>query len=341
MTGLFLFSAKNNKEEKKMKKAMAAIMILAVVFALAACGAAPEKPEPAKTAEGFRVGILQQLEHPALDAATEGFKKALTDKLGEKVSFDFASAQNDINNCATIANKFVSDKVDLIMANATSALQAAAAATGEIPVVGVSITDYESAGVLKGSTKAPGGNVTGASDLAPLDLQAKLLVEVVPKAKTVGMVYCSSEPNSVFQADTVEEHFKKLGLEVKRFTVADSNDIQPVVTAAVGEVDALYIPTDNTMADNMELVKNISLNAKIPVVSGEENACKTGGLVTLSISYFDMGYKAGELAADILEGKAEPATSPIVYCTQIERKFNPEVKEALGIELPADIVPIS
>lgn len=326
-----------------MKKILAAILVLTVVLTLAACGSAPVKSEPSapqEKAEGFEVGILQQLEHPALDAATEGFKKALTDRLGDRVSFDFVSAQNDINNCTTIANKFVSGKVDLIMANATSALQAAASATGEIPIVGVSITDYESAGVLKGNPNAPGGNVTGASDLAPLDLQAKLLVEVVPEAKTVGIVYCSSEANSVYQAETIKAHFEELGLKVKNFTVADSNEIQPVVTAAVEEVDALYIPTDNTMADNMELVKNITLNAKIPVISGEENACKNGGLVTISISYFDMGYKAGELAADILEGKAEPATSPIVYCTEIERKFNPEVKEALGIELPADISPI-
>lgn len=331
------------KEEKKMKKILATILVLALVLSLAACGNAPaksESPEPQEKAETFKVGILQQLEHPALDAATEGFKQALTDRLGDRVSFDFVSAQNDINNCTTIANKFVSDKVGLIMANATSALQAAASATGEIPVVGVSITDYESAGVLKGDPSAPGGNVTGASDLAPLDLQAKLLVEVVPEAKTVGIVYCSSEANSIYQAETIKVHFEELGLKVKNFTVADSNEIQPVVTAAVEEVDALYIPTDNTMADNMELVKNITLNAKIPVISGEENACKNGGLVTLSISYFDMGYKAGELAADILEGKAEPATSPIVYCTEVERKFNPEVKEALGIELPADISPI-
>lgn len=323
-----------------MKRILSAILVLAVILTLSACGGAAAKTEPKDMAEGYRVGILQQLEHPALDAATEGFKQALKDRLGEKVSFDFVSAQNDINNCTTIANKFVSDKVDLIMANATSALQAAASATGEIPIVGVSITDYESAGVLMGDSNAPGGNVTGASDLAPLDMQAKLLAEVLPEAKTVGIVYCSSEPNSVFQAETIKAHFEELGLQVKNFTVADSNDIQPVVTAAVEEVDVLYIPTDNTMADNMELVKNITLNAKIPVVSGEENACKNGGLVTLSISYFDMGYKAGELAADILEGKAQPASSPIVYCTQVERKFNPEVKEALGIELPADISPI-
>lgn len=324
-----------------MKRILASVLTLLLIITLTACGSAGSKNGAAGRQEGaFRVGILQQLEHPALDAATDGFKKALTDRFGDKVSFDFVSAQNDINNCTTIANKFVSDKVDLIMANATSALQAAAAATGEIPIVGVSITDYESAGVLKGDMNAPGGNVTGASDLAPLDLQAKLLGEVLPGAKTVGIIYCSSEANSVFQAETIKPYFEDMGLLVKNFTVADSNEIQSVVTAASEEVDAIYIPTDNTMADNMELVKNITLNAKIPVIAGEENVCKNGGLATISISYFDMGYKAGELAADILEGKAEPATSPIVYCSEVERKFNPEVKEALGIELPADITPI-
>lgn len=336
-----------------MKKKFAAIIAAcAMTLSLAACGtaapAATNAPTTAPTAaateapvaQTFTVGILQQLEHPALDAATEGFKAALTDILGDAVTFEYDNAQNDQGNCVTIANKFVTEGVDLIMANATTALQSAASATGDIPVVGTSITDYASAGVLLGDNDAPGGNVTGASDLAPLDQQAELLCELCPDAKTVGIIYCSGEANSVFQAEKMTGYLEAKGLTVKSYTVADSNEIQAVLSAAVEEIDALYIPTDNTMADNMELVKNMTVPAGLPVICGEENMCKTGGLATLSISYFDMGYAAGELAASILKGEADPATSPIVYCATATREYNAEVAEAIGWTIPEGIAAI-
>ena len=334
------------------KKLTAIVLACAMTLCLAGCGAAAPAATAAPTASptaaataapeagSFTVGILQQLEHPALDAATEGFKTALTDILGDAVTFEYDNAQNDAGNCVTIANKFVTEGVDLIMANATTALQSAASATGDIPIVGTSITDYVSAGVLLGDNDAPGGNVTGASDLAPLDQQADLLCELCPDAKTVGILYCSGEANSVFQAEKMTGLLEDRGLAVKGFTVADSNEIQAVLSAAVEEIDALYIPTDNTMADNIELVKNLTVPARIPVICGEENMCKGGGLATLSISYFDMGYAAGELAASILKGEADPATSPIVYCSEVTREYNPQVAEAIGWTIPDGLTAI-
>ncbi|MEG1633621.1 MAG: ABC transporter substrate-binding protein [Oscillospiraceae bacterium] len=328
-----------------MKKELTAIILAGVLtMSLAACGTKPAETSATPTAQtgmmgeqSYKVGILQQLEHPALDAATEGFKKALTEKLGDKVEFEYANAQNDSPTCTTIANKFVTDGVDLIMANATTALQAAASATAEIPIVGTSVTDYIAAGVLMGDNDAPGGNVTGASDLAPLDQQADLLLELCPDAKIVGILYSSGEPNSVFQSDKMTALLEDKGIEVKVFTVADSNEVQSVVSGAVEQIDALYIPTDNTMADNIGLVKNITAPAGIPVICGEENMCAGGGLATLSISYSDMGYNAGLIAVSILLGEADPATTPIAYCSEVTKKFNPEVAELLGITIPEGI----
>ncbi len=315
-----------------MKKRLASFILSAtMVLGLAACGEAPSGDEV------YTVGIIQQVEHQALDAATEGFKDALTNILGDKVKFEYDNAQNDQNNCITIANKYVSGKVDLIMANATIALQSAAAATNDIPIVGTSITDYITAGVLIGDNDAPGGNVTGASDLAPIDQQVALLLELCPDVKTVGVLYCSNEPNSKYQADKATEFMRDAGLEVIEYTISDSNDIQAVVSNAVERVDVIYIPTDNTVADNIELVKNITIPAGIPSICGEENMCSNGGLATLSISYYDMGYAAGELAADILTGKAEPATSPIVYVSNTTRKYNAEVAELLDWKIPEGI----
>lgn len=332
---------------KRTNKLVALILALALVLVMAGCkketeqSSAPQSSQPeASGKKVYQVGILQQLEHQALDAATEGFKQALIDLLGEDgVEFDYQNAQNEPTNCASIATKFVNDKVDLIMANATTALQSAAAATSEIPIVGTSITDYVSAGVVD-SNDAPGSNVTGASDLAPIDQQIDLLIKLCPEAKTVGIVYCSSEANSVFQAEKAEEIMKEKDLEVKVYTVSDSNDIQAVVTTAAGEVDAIYIPTDNTMADNMEIVKNITVPAKLPVIAGEENMCSVGGLATLSISYYSMGYSAGKMAYEILVNGADPAETPIQYAEEVTLKYNKEIAELIEWEIPADMVAI-
>lgn len=285
----------------------------------------------------YKIGICQQLEHQALDAATEGFQAALIEKFGEgNVKFDYQNAQGEQANCATIATKFVNGNVDLIMANATTALQACAAATADIPVVGTSVTDFVEAGVVDSNDK-PGRNVTGTSDLAPIDQQIDLLAELVPDAKKVGILYCSAEANSVFQAEKAEEALEKKGLSYERFTVSDSNDIQQVVTNAVAASDVLYIPTDNTIANNMEGVKNVTGPAGIPIICGEENMCAGGGLATLSISYYNIGYNAGLMAYEILAEGKNPGEMPIQYADEVTKKYNAEVAEALKMEMPSDM----
>ncbi|WP_035777116.1 ABC transporter substrate-binding protein [Butyrivibrio sp. AE3004] len=291
-----------------------------------------EKPEEGKT---FHVGVIQLVEHPALDAATKGFEEGLEEALsadGYSVEFDYQNAQGEQANCATIATKFVNDKDDLIMANATPALQAVAAATGDIPVIGTSITDYKSAGVIK-DNNAPGTNVTGASDLAPVDEQIALLQKLVPDAKQVGILYCSSEANSKFQVDLAEAALDAAGIAYKEYTVADSNEIQSVVTNAISNCDCLYIPTDNTIADNMSIVKNAAWPEKLPVICGEENMCKNGGLATLSISYYDLGVTAGKQAYEILVNGKNPAEMPIEFVSEgITNEYNPETAAAIEFD---------
>lgn len=296
--------------------------------------------ETASEGDTYTVGIIQLVEHQALDAATEGFETALTDKLGDKVTFDYQNAQGESTNCATISTKFVNDGVDLIMANATSALQSAAAATNEIPIVGTSVTDFVTANVVN-SNEEPGTNVTGVSDLAPVDEQIALLQRVCPDVTKVAIVYCSSEANSVFQADLAAEYLDAAGIAYKVYTAADSNEIQAVITSAVADCDCVYIPTDNTFADNMEIVKNVTVPAGIPVICGEENMCSVGGLATLSISYYDLGYKAGEMAYEILVNGADPATMPIGFVSDgIVAKYNAEIADSINWTIPEDLVAI-
>ncbi|MGM9916010.1 ABC transporter substrate binding protein [Anaerotignum sp.] len=325
---------------KKWMKMTATMMVAAM--ALTACGGSTEAPaEEAASGETYTIGIVQQLEHPALDAATQGFEDKLTELLGEgNVEFDYQNAQGEQTNCTTIATKFVSNNVDLIMANATTALQSAAAATADIPIVGTSVTDYVTAGVVD-SNDAPGKNVTGASDLAPVDQQIALLLELVPDATKVGIVYCSAEPNSVFQSQLAQAELDKAGVAWAEYTAADSNEVQSVVTKAISECDVLYVPTDNTMANNTEIIKNIAVPAGIPVIAGEEGICAGCGLATLSISYYDLGVKAAEMAYEILVNGANPAEMPIEYVSDgITAKYNPEIAEALGITVPEDMVAI-
>ena len=259
--------------------------------------------------------------------------------LGDKVVFDVQNAQGEETNCATICTKFVNDDVDLIMANATQALTSAATATPDIPIVGTSVTDFVTTGTVESNDK-PGTNVTGTSDLAPIDQQIALLKRLVPDAKTVGILYCSSEANSVYQAEEAQKELEKEGIKVEVYTVADSNDIQQVVTKAADNSDAIYIPTDNTIASNMEIVKNVTVPEKVPVIAGEENMCAVGGLATLSISYYNIGYNAGLMAYDILVNGKDPAEMPIQYADEITLKYNAEIASELGIQIPDDMVAI-
>ena len=314
----------------KMKKTLSLLLAAAMTISLAACGSA-QTSEDGK----YTVGILQQLEHPALDAATQGFQDALKKLLGEEnVTFDLQNAQNEQANCATIANTFVSNNYDLILANATTALQSCAAATSSIPILGTSITDYGSALEISDWTGATGRNISGTSDLAPLDEQEKMLVELFPDAKTVGILYCSAEPNSKFQATKFEEYLAADGIAYKEFTAADSNEIAAVVQSAVSEVDVIYIPTDNTMAGSTEVIANIVVPAGIPVIAGEEGICSGCGVATLSISYYDIGYKAGEMAYEVLVNGADITKMEIEYAPQVTKKYNADICSQLSITPP-------
>lgn len=290
----------------------------------------------------YNIGICQLVEHPALDAATQGFEDALTELLGEgNVNFDFQNAQGEQTNCATITTQFVTDGVDLILANATAPLQAAAAATNTIPILGTSITDYATALDISDWTGATGTNISGTCDLAPIDEQEKMLLELFPDVQKVGILYCSAEANSKYQAELFEDCLHADGIAYEEYTAADSNEIQSVVTSAVDSCDVLYIPTDNTMASSTELVNNIALPAGVPIIAGEEGICAGCGVATLSISYYDIGYKAGEMAYDILVNGADVSTMEIQYAPQVTKEYNASICEELGITVPDDYVAIA
>ncbi len=329
-----------------------------MVFSLAACGdssdsdseteaAASEATDAAEDSsdaaastgdETYVVGIVQLVQHDALDLATEGFKDALTEKLGDSVTFNEQNAAGDSATCVTIANTFVSDEVDLIMANATAALQAASAATSTIPVVGTSVTDYATALDIDSAdwTGTVGTNVTGVSDLAPLEQQADMINELFPDAETVAILYCSAEPNSKFQADTITPYLEAYGYTVVEYTFADSNDVSSVTQNAADEADVIYIPTDNTAASCTEAIYNIVEPAGVPVVAGEEGIAGGCGVATLSISYYDLGYKAGEMAYEILTGAEDVSTMAISYADNVTKEYIASRCEALGITVPDD-----
>ena len=327
-----------------MKKKLLSVMTAAVmVISLAACGSSEsgsgeESKDKGEKASGkYTIGICQLVQHDALDAATEGFKDALNELCGEgNVTFDEQNAQGEHNMCATIVNQFVSDNVDLILANATDPLTTAATATADIPIIGTSVTDYATALQIEDWTGATGLNVSGTSDLAPIDEQAAMLKELLPEVKKVGILYCSAEPNSKYQADLFKEALQKDNIECKEYTAADSNEIQSVVTSAVSEVEAIYIPPDNTMASNTEIVKNVCVPAKIPVIAGEQGICTGCGIATLSISYYDIGYKAGEMAYDVLANGAEISTMDIESAPEVTKMYNKEICDTLGITVPDD-----
>ena len=327
-----------------MKKKFLALALTAVMaLSLAACGGDTGTTEPDPSDEGgdtagegqtYTIGIVQQMQHEALDAATQGFQDALTEALGDRVTFDPQNASGDTANCTTIVNNFVSQGVDLIMANGTTALQAASSASQTIPILGTSITEYGVALGIDGFDGTTGFNVSGTSDLAPLDQQAAMLQEWFPDAQTVGLLYCSSEPNSQYQVDTVQGYLEDMGYTCTQYSFSDSNDLSAVATTACAESDVLYVPTDNTAANNAELIGNIALDTGTPIIAGEEGICKGCGVATLTISYYDIGYATGEMAYEILVNGADPATMPIEYAPQFTPKYNPTMCEALGLTPP-------
>lgn len=322
------------------KKITALVMAAAMCLSVAACGSSDNGGSGDTAKDTYTVGICQLVQHQALDAATQGFKDALKEELGDKVEFVEQNAANDIPTCGTICNGFVSDGVDLILANATPALQAATAATQSIPILGTAVTEYGVALDIKNFSGTVGGNVSGTSDLAPLDQQAAMFSELLPDAKTVGILYCSAEANSVYQADVVKAALEDKGITVKIYTFADSNDVATVTATACDECDALYIPTDNTAASCTETIGSIVRSAKTPVVAGEQGICVGCGIATLSISYYDLGYKTGEMAADILQNGADVSMMAVESAPSFTKKYNAANAEALGLTIPADYVAI-
>lgn len=345
-----------------MKKILALVMAMTMGLGLVACGssekaadttteapaaeaeveteAPAEEETPSAGAESYTVGICQLVQHDALDAATQGFQDALTEALGDAVTFDLQNAQGDSNTCSTIINGFVSNGVDLILANATPALQAAQAGTNEIPILGTSVTEYGVALGIDGFDGTVGGNISGTSDLAPLDQQAAMLNELFPDAKNVGLVYCTAEANSQYQVDEVQKYLEELGYTCKQYGFSDSNDLSSVATTAANESDVIYVPTDNTVAANTEILDNICQPAGVPVITGEEGICAGCGVATLSISYYDLGVATGKMAAKILTGESDIAEMPIEYAPQFTKKYNADICEALGVTVPDDYVAI-
>ena len=314
------------KEEFLMKKLISLALVVCMALACVVCASAEEKT--------YTVGICQLVQHAALDAATQGFKDALTEALGDKVKFDEQNASGDSATCSTIVTGFVANEYDLIMANATPALQAAVSATSTIPVLGTSVTDYGTALDMDLDVNAGTGiNVCGTSDGVSAQLYADMVMELVPEAKNVSIVYCSAEANSVLQADQFIACMPE-GVKCNVYTFADSNDMQTVITAAIAECDAIYIPTDNTAASNMTIVANVCEPAGIPVITGEENMMAAGGMATVSISYYDIGYLCGQQAVDILVNGADISTMPIGYSTNPVKEYNADYAAAIGFEMP-------
>lgn len=316
------------------KKIVSILTATALVASLTGCGS------NGSSSKKYTIGICQLMEHEALDAATKGFKDTLTKKLGkDNVEFDEQNAQGESTNCSTICNGFVTSNVNLILANATGALQAATQATADIPILGTSVSDYATALNIKDWKGKTGTNVSGTSDLAPIDQQEAILKEIIPNAKKVGILYCSSEPNSAYQSKLMQEALKKDGIAYKEYTAADSNEIQSVTTTACDECDVLYVPTDNTMASSVNTIKNVAIPAGIPMIAGEKGIC-AAGVATLSIDYYNLGCQTGEMAYDILKNKKKAGDMEVQFAKKLTKMYNAENAKALNITIPDGYEPI-
>ncbi len=324
---------------KMTKKLLAAAMAGVMAVSMTACtsGGSDNSASGSNSANDkvYNIGICQLTQHAALDAATDGFRDYLTEKLGEdKVNFNYQNASGDSPTCTNIINTFVSNGVDLIMANATASVQAAQAGTSDIPILGTSITDYATALSIDNWTGVTGTNISGTTDLAPLDGQAEMLHEFFPNAKKIGLVYCSAEPNSSYQISIIKPLLEEMGYECTEFSFTDSNDVASVVTSAVAASDVLYTPTDNVAASCAETIGNIVIPAKMPVIAGEENSCKGYGVATLAIDYYELGQITGEMAYEILVNGKDISTMEVQSAPSFTKKYNADICEQLGIEVP-------
>lgn len=316
-----------------MKRKLLAVMAATVMVMSALTGCA------AGGSDKVKIGVVQLTEHVALDASYQGFVDGLAEAGyvdGENIVIDFNNAQGDQSNCTTIAQKLVNDKSDLILAIATPAAQACAAQTSDIPILITAVTDPATSGLVA-SNEAPGGNVTGTSDLTPVAEQMKLLTQLLPEAKTVGILYCSSEDNSIFQADIAKAEAEKLGLNWVEATVSNTNEIVSVVESLVGKVDAIYSPTDNMIAEGMAAVSSVATENGIPCIVGEEGMVSNGGLATYGLDYYNLGKQTAAMAVSVIKGEKKPADMPIEYLTDCTLTINDEIANTLGIEIPADL----
>ena len=310
-----------------MKRIVAIILAVLMVLSMTACSAADDGK--------FVVGVCQYMPHDSLDQSTQGFQDALMDALGEeKLVIKVQNAAGEISTCSTIVDGFLSENVDLIMANATPALRAAVSATDTIPVLGTSVTDYAAALGMTEWNGLVGGNVSGTSDLGPLDEQAAIIQELFPEAKTIGLLYCSAEPNSVYQIQIMEKDLTAMGYTCQRFVFNDANDLHSVTQAAVGVVDVMYMPTDNVAANYPETIGNVLLPAHIPLVTGEANSCRVAGVATVAIDYYELGYITGQMAAKVLTGEADISQMPIAYASGAAKLYNAEICRELFIAVP-------
>lgn len=315
-----------------------ALLGLTAAALLAGCGGDDKNQAAAdKTAQaGKTVGLVQLVEHPALDQASRGIQDAVKAR-GLNVSFDLQNAQADQSNLANIAQRFVAQEYSLIFAVATPAAQTMANATKTTPIVATAVTDYEAAKLVLSKDK-PGTNVTGSSDLNPIGEQLDLIMQFVPQAKTIGTIYNSSEINSQFQVEILKKELARYqGVQLVEGTVSSVNDVQQVAQGLIGKVDAIYVPTDNIIASAMPVLTKITTPAKVPVITGEEGPLHGGGLATVGVDYYELGKIAGNMGADVLEGKAKPADMPIQYQKQFKVKVNEPVLKELGLQLPEAI----
>ncbi len=321
--------------KKKIAVCLSTVLAITTLAGSTVFASAPE-------AQKYEIGICQLVQHDALDAATEGFMDAVKEELGEEnVEFDLQNASGDSATCSTIINAFVASGYDLILANATAPLQAAAQATADIPVLGTSVTDYASALDIKDWTGKTGYNVSGTTDLAPLKEQAAMVKELFPDAKKVGILYCTAEVNSVYQANIVTEELEALGYEVTSYTFTDTNDIATVAQNACDNCDVIYTPTDNTVASNAGVIDQIARPAGIPIVCGDEGTCSGCGVAVLAISYYDLGYTTGKMAVEILANGADITDMEVQSASEVTKEYNAEICADLGIEVPDDYVAIA
>ncbi len=314
-----------------MKKLISLILSAVIVIALTACGT---------TSATYTIGILEYSSHDAQSLAVQGFMDVLTEKLGDEVVFDKQHASGDANSATLIANNFVIKNVDLILCDNTQSLQIAAAATATIPVLGSAVTDYAQALDISLTSHNTGINVSGTSDLAPLDSQAEMITELFPEAKNVGLIYCSSEVNSLYQINAVQQYLLAKGISCAEFAFTDSNDLSAAVQTACEYSDVIYLPTDNTIAECTGIIADICHTTQTPVIAGEKGICSGCGLATLSIDYYALGRKTGEMAYRILAEGENIASMPIEYDENCTKMYNAEIAEDLGITLPEDYIPI-